>query len=464
MKKIVTFLLSLTLAFCGFAFIGCTPVKKSTTDADSYTLNFGIDSAYESSISMLIPNGVTEKGMIDSLISGFNEKFPKIKVTYEYMNIGSYESTIRNKYMSKDLNDIIWTNSPDFAYLVNNDLVYSLDEYIRQAELADDVYGFGSYNFEEDFYMKGFDYAKIDGKRYAFPRSMDSIITFVNTKITRAAGVEDSEIHDGWTWDEFMAVATKVEQYMHSGAGKAEYGENYVLDANLPWAPVMYPILRSHGADVVDSNQKVLIDSAETRAALDMIREDLLDSGVVCPTNKSPKVGFEGGGSAFYWQSAAVSLMADKKELKGNLQIVSFPLIGDKPFIGGGLAGYAINKDCKDKDACFALMSYMLSEEGQDAMAAGGNNLAPINKKVATDTNARWRSEFDTRGINMNGYLYGMEYKIGQDFVTCVNAKFKADLVSALSSLAENSLNPGRTVEECIAKVVKELKDAFVEI
>lgn len=432
------------------ALTACGSVTTKPTQDDSFVPVINLPTETSANLRILIPGGnANETSMIEKAIEGFNLVYPNIQISLSYLAVNSYESTIRNQALAGSLADIVWTNSPDFYYLVSKNLAYPLNKYVELSEEA------GIFDVDQDFYVEFFNIGSVDGNLYAIPRSADSVVTFYNKKILTEAGVDLNLLQDGWTWETFRGVCDQVRTYF-DGKG---YSDRYVLDANLTsWLSVNYPLLRSFGADVSDANGELTIDSANTRAALQMVR-GLVEDRIIVGTGVTSGSSFEAGTSAFLFQSASVSLFAHRRELEGNIDVVSFPLIGDNPKIGSGIAGYSINANSTVKNEAWAFLNYLLSYDGQQDMGSAGLNLPSIRKDLADYTTANWGQGYTE--LHLDSYLYGLEYKITADFLKNFDAKYKSDLDLALKDLFNNACNPGKTIEECIEIVVRDMEDAL---
>jgi len=425
-------------------------------DPDNYEVNLDLDPNIEAEISILIPSGnVNEQTMIQALIDGFNELYPNVSIATSYVPLNAYENTIKNLAQAGTLDDIIWSNSPDFYYLVDKNLILNLNPYIEASEKA------GIFDFENDFHQTFMESGSLNGKLYVVPRSADSVVTFLNKDILTAAGVdlnpETTVIKDGWTWDDFLGVCEQVRTYFDS-VGKTT---SYVIDANLTtWLSVCYPMIVSYGGEVIDENGNLVIDSEGVRKAVEMVRY-MVEKRYICDSKLSSGSSYEAGTSAMLFQSASVSLFAERKALKGKVDLVSFPLITDNgtPKIGSGIAGYAINKNTKYRDVCWAFLNYMLSYEGQQAMALNGLNLPSIRTDLSDPKTANWGQGYED--INLNAYLYGLEYKIDCKFLSRIDPKYKVDLTQAILDLFNNASNASKSIDECMQTALRDCRDAL---
>jgi len=423
-----------------------------TSEPELTEVNVKLDRNVSADISILIPGGNSnEETMIECLIEDFALMYPNVNIEFNYVTVNSYDSQIRNLARSGSLDDIVWSNSPDFYYLVNNNLVYNLNPYIEASEKE------GIFNFEEDFHTEYFDMGAIDGKLYCIPRSADSVVTFINTEIFEAAGVDMSLVQDGWTWDTFLSVCETIRQYFD----RTGRSSSYVLDANLTsWLSVLYPMLRSYGADVLDEEGNIIIDSAATKECLEMVRY-MVEKRYIVDSQEASGSSYEAGTSAMLFQSASVSLFAERQALKGKVDLVSFPLIqaNNSPYIGCGIAGYCINKDTEYADVCWAFLNHMLSYDGQQNMANNGLNLASIRKDLADPATANWGKKYP--GINMSAYLYGAEYKVDTAFLSRLDPGMKTDFSTALRDMFNSACNATKDIDTAIDKCVEDMNYAL---
>lgn len=440
------------LAMSSFTLTGC--FKEPAPKGDDYVpedVNVLLDNDYQCKLSILIPQGnANEETMIDKLISGFNLVYPNISFEKKYVSVNSWESTVRNQNLAGTLPDIIWTNTPDVYYLIDAGIAEPLTPYYEQSENYD------IFDFDQDFVTEFMDMGKYGQYHYMLPRSCDSVVTFYNKKLLTQAGIDISVIKDGWTWDTFESVMAQYRTYLDNKS-KTDY---YCCDANLTtWLSVNYPILRSYGADVLDTNGKIVIDSAETKECLQMIK-NLVDKRYVVANTVTPGNQFDNGTSPFLFQSAAFTLFNDRAALRGDIDIVSFPLINKKgaPKIGAGLAGYSINRKSKEKAASWQFFNYMMSKEGQNLMAEGGLNLPSIRKDLQDYTNPDVKWGAGLSNVNLGAYLYGNEYKILPEFITRTELKHKGDLEAILKDLFAAALTKGKTIEKAIADCVDDLE------
>ena len=442
---------ALALASCG----GPGASTSSSVDVLSST-DVSVDPNIQATISILIPSGnENETTMIDKVTQGFNLKFPNVMIEKNYVSVSSYEATVRNQSMAGSLPDIVWTNSPEFYFLIKNNIAEPLDAYINGSQTA------GDFNFQTDFKTAYFDMGAAKGSHYVVPRSADSVVTFYNKKLLSDAGIDMSSIKNGWTWADFSAVCAQYRTYLDNNGHSGDY---YPVDANLlGWNSVSYPMLRSFGSDVLDDAGKITIDSPETRNALAFM-QDMITKRYTVKTGDTAGSSFEIGTAPFIFQSASFSLYNDKRVLHDNIDIVNFPLITGEgtpstPKIGAGIAGYTINKKASNKALCWQYLNYLLSKDGQNALAEGGLNLAPIRNDLNDYKTAKWGEGYPT--ANLEAYLVYDEYKIPEEYLGRVDPKYMADLQLSFQDMISDTTMLRKSIEDTIEDAVTNFEDAL---
>lgn len=473
MRKILTVLLAGIMA--AVLFVGCNrgtekPDGGSTVKPED--INVNLDPNTTAALEIMVPGGnANERTMIDCLIEDFKDLFPNVTIDMTYVSVDNYVSAVGQQQLAETLPDIVWSNSPDFYDLVESETFIDLTPYIQANEMAETVYTYRDENNQpskfssEDFYTEFFDMGTANGKNYVIPRSCDTVITFLNTEILSNAGVdlnpETTKVKNGWTWDDFMDVCAQVRTWMNNNG----MSNNYVIDANLTsWLSVCYPMLLSYGAEVIDENGNVAIDSEATRQCLEMVAE-MVEKRYINDSTVATTGSYDNGKSAMLFQSASVSLYADRVALRDKCDLVSFPLItvNNTPKIGAGIAGYAISSQSENKEVAWAFLTYLLSYTGQQEMALNGLNLASIRQDLSDYTTANWGKGYET--LNLSAYTYGSEYKVSADFFTRTTLTAKAGLQQALTQMFNNACNAekAKDIDSIIATAVRDMEDAMIE-
>ncbi|MCF0112450.1 MAG: extracellular solute-binding protein, partial [Bacilli bacterium] len=285
----------------------------------------------------------------------------------------------------------------------------------------------------------------------------DSVVTFYNKTLLQNAGIDTRDIVNGWTWDTFLNKLDAYRNYLDNN-GKTTY---YCIDMNLyEWLSVNYPILASYGGSIIDKNLNVTVDSPETREALRMVRT-MVEKRYIPYPGKDCSNSFEAGSSPFLFQSSSISHYADRAQLKGKIDITSFPLITAKsnPKIGCGIAAYAINAKTSHKVACWQFLNTLISKDGQQAMATGNLHLPSIRKDLQDPATANWMKGYED--LNLAAYTYGPEYKTTPEFLAWPDPRAKSELDQALKDLFYNATRDDK--DDAIEYAIRVCKDTVAD-
>lgn len=440
---------------------------------DPSQINVNLDPNTEAELEIMVPGGnINERTMINCLIEKFGELFPNVTVNMSYVSVDNYVSAVGNQQLAHTLPDIVWSNSPDFYDLTESKTFMDLSPYLEANSRSETCYTYlngegeaEKFSYQDDFYTEFFNMGAANGKNYVIPRSCDTVVTFLNTDILKKAGVDldpaTTKVKNGWTWDDFLEVCEQVRTYMDGNGMR----NDYVFDANLTsWLSVCYPMLLSYGGDVLDEQGNVTIDSPETRACLEMVKE-LVQKRYINDSTVATSGSYDNGHSAMLFQSASVSLYADRAALKGKVDLVSFPLIetNNTPKIGAGVAGYAINAESKNKELAWAFLTLMLSEYGQQLMADNGLNLASIRKDLSDPKTANWGKKYED--LNLSAYTFGSEYKVSTDFFVRTKLSAKAGIQRAIMQMFNDACNMEKAadIDKIVNSAVRDISDAMVD-
>ena len=473
MKKLLTILLAGLLSLAVFSGCNRSGNKPGRQPVDPNDITVNLDPNMQAELEIMVPGGnINERTMIQCLIDDFADLFPNVTINMSYVSVDNYVNAVRQQQIPGTLPDIVWSNSPDFYELVESETFVDLTPYIKANELQDKVNTYigadgepAKYSFEDDFYTEFYDMGSVGESCYVIPRSSDAVVTFINTDILEKAGVDldpaTTKVKNGWTWDDFMEVCAKVRTYMDNNGMRTDY----VFDANLTsWLSVCYPMLLSYGGEVLNEKGEIAIDSEATRQCLAMVA-DLVEKRYINDSTVATSGSFDNGKSAMLFQSASVSLYANRVALKGKVDLVSFPLITENntPKIGAGIAGYAINNESENIELAWAFLNYLSSYAGQQKMALNGLNLASIRKDLSDYTVANWGKGYET--LNLAAYTYGSEYKVSTDFFTRTNLSAKAGIQQAIKQMFNNASNAekAKNIDAIISSAVRDMEDAMIE-
>ncbi len=314
-----------------------------------------------------------------TVLDKFTEKHPNIKVNLVYKDWGTYWTWLTTQAASKDLPDVY---KMSFAYV---------DKYAKLGAMAEldgliSSTGLDLGQFEQPLLAMH----QSGGKQVSLPRDANTVVMYYNKDLFDAAGLDypASEM----SWEEVLPLALKLT--LDKNGNNAESPDfnpkkieqwGIVVDAAGMGDAVLEPQLWSNGARLVDDNNKLALDTPEAQEVLQFFR-DLTEKYHVNPAQSTiqglggnpilafgtGKIGLAFGGSWSATDFAKASFKFDVMLPPKFKEVTSVV----QP------AGYAMSPNTKKQEAAFALISYLVGEEGQTEMAKLNDGL-PANKAAA---------------------------------------------------------------------------------
>ncbi|MET0725675.1 MAG: extracellular solute-binding protein [Leifsonia sp.] len=179
-------LATVTLASCGFG---------GGSGDDS--------SGSATTIDLLVPSySDNTQGLWETVISGFEEKYPDIKVKLEVQSWDNLNDVVTTKIQADQAPDIM--NGGPFAGFAADDLLYPIEDVVSADTLSD---------FQDSFVTA----SSVDGVQFGAPLIASARALFVNTDLLEQAGIAAAPT----TWDELLDDAKKISAL---GNGIAGYG------------------------------------------------------------------------------------------------------------------------------------------------------------------------------------------------------------------------------------------------
>ena len=258
---------------------------------------------------------------------------------------------------------------------------------------------------------------------------------------------------NGWTWTEFMDTLEVIRQWYDANGRQ----EQYLLDSYFNWEAVYNPIFRSFGADLITEDGQAQVDTEEVSEALNFMY-DLIEKRYVAPLDGQVQAGYHFGQGCMLFNSAPAERLYEELGAQNfRYNLTTFPLVTDElstSYIGSGVGGYGISSISKNRDLAWAFLRFMISRDGQNALARGGLTTPSIRKDMENPAANVWGSALMEEGINMEAYTYGTEQCIVTDFfLRPGKSKIYADLQEAITLLVGDALSGtrsqiGKTMEE----------------
>lgn len=391
MKKLLMCLLTAMLALSAFACAG--PPPKAEVD-----ITFDPDAAV--TLTVAVSADPNEKTIAQAFADAYMDKYPNKTIEVVSMP-GDYLNSVVFDYNAGILSDIIWMGDDNVSFLVENEVLMNLSDFMRK-EVEEAVTDKFDPSLYYDSMMK---MGKKDqtGDYYMFPRDYNKNVIFYNKTLLSSISASNPPSGD-WTWDEFMTYCATVSGKMIAADKTIANGFEVLEGANLDWKAIVYPMLKSYGGRFLDENGKAAFKTEAMKSTLNNIAA-FAESGYSMP------IGTTGARGAFTAKKAA--MYVGSRPTVGALitsgidfGVASYPKTGAKtegvytnPLIGSGTTGYGINNTTTHSGDAWHFLRFIMGEEGQDAFSETGS-CVPVLKSMAENATATWRSH--PTGINYN--------------------------------------------------------------
>ncbi|OII14811.1 sugar ABC transporter substrate-binding protein [Curtobacterium sp. MCBA15_008] len=283
---------------------------------------------------------------IKANISGFNEKYPDIKVNVDVTPYASYFTKLQTQGSSNTLPDLFWMNGPNFQLYAGNGKLAPITDEVKSGAIDPKNYS--------SALNKLYTY---DGTQYGVPKDFDTIGVWMNKSLFEQAGVAMPS--KDWTWDDFQKTGAELSEKLKS---KGAYGAAAGMDGQTTY----YDTIFQAGGSVLDGAQS----EYDTKASEEGLQfwTDLIASGA-SPSIKqltdttadqwftSGKVAMYQGGSWF--RSALIGSDIEK-------DVVAYPLPKGKEraTVIHGVSN-VVAEGSKNKAAAQALQAYLASKPAQ---------------------------------------------------------------------------------------------------
>lgn len=265
------------------------------------------------------------------------------------------------------------------------------------------------------------------------PRDYNQVVMFYNKKMFDLAKVKYPT--DGMSGVAFRDMCEKLATNIAKLDDRTnDYGAiyadcvSYIVDCNIAWSSLDYPLVKSFGGSVIDENGTVVFDSSETADAIQYWR-NLVNTDVggirlaidIMTGSTQNGVQFRMQQAPIYLHSRSVmsdllneETMGGQTYLgigNGNLGVAALPNFGGTYAVGAGCSGYAMYKNCVNGTAAWQFLKHIVSIEGQNAYSETGD-CVPVRNSLLNDSSAAWRTCLPEKiGTNFNhdAFIYKME-------------------------------------------------------
>ena len=291
-----------------------------------------------------------------------------VKVNINVIDWDNYWTLLAAGAQGGQMPDVFWMHSNTASMYMEEGLLLNLDEYIA----ADDSIDLANY------YEGIVDLYSLDGSQYAIPKDHDTIALLYNEAIFNEYGVDVPT--DDWSWDD-VAAATKA---ITEASGGDVYGFAMNTSNNQDG---YYNLIEGYGGKVITEDHKgTTIGSDEAKAGMEMVRQ-IIEYGV--PQTSLSESGtdtqFMSGKAAMLTQGSWMIIQFYNAENSADYKWAMLPYCdangngqedeGERVSCYNGL-GWAAAYNVADPQACYDLIAWFCSEQGQKEQAELGVTMA----------------------------------------------------------------------------------------
>lgn len=285
-------------------------------------------------------------------VDKFMEKYPNIKVGYEYSGFQGYFDKLLTQYAAGTAPDVMQLSYTNAGEYVMRKQLFPLDEF--QAD--------GTLNVS-NLAKSSVDMYRIDGKSYALPLGIGTIQVFYNKDVFDKYGVKYPD--GNWSWPDYANIAKELTKDTN-GDGKTDlWGTGRLFIGGVE--PFQKMIYERGGKMWNEGLTKVAFNSPEGIAALSF-EEKLLKDGYmpepeITASNPQGVDDFQLGRVAMQLNVGS-STQAYADNVKFKFGIVRMPASSEKKaYWLTPTVIVAINKNTKGPKESAMLIDYLLNDE-----------------------------------------------------------------------------------------------------
>lgn len=303
---------------------------------------------------------------MQSIINEFQTAHPTIKVQLEAFPFAEYFQKLSTAFAGGSAPDVFWMDVRTASFAQQGALL-DLDQYVTKEN-------------RDDYLPVAWKEPTYQGKTYGVPLHELAGGLYINTKMAQDAGVElPKSFEQAWTWDQFVATATKLAQ--RSGDQVSVWGFGFQRDLG-DWT--VLPIIYQHGGKVLSDDLKKAsgyLNSPVTVEALTWYG-NLFTKEKLLPVQLIPD-GFPNGKIAILQGPSSYRPVLDTT-FKG-FQYTIIPAFRDKVLAAmtGGW-NVSIASSTKRRDEAWLLTDYVTREKHAEWVEKSG--YLPARKSVIAST------------------------------------------------------------------------------
>lgn len=324
-----------------------------------------------SPISFMVFGDPAELKAYQSLVAGFEQKNPSIKVDLIHIPSQSdYRKRVAADFAANTPANIVLINYRNYAAFAAKGVLQPVESYLKNSTVIKPA----------DFYEEALLPFAYQGVQMCLPQNVSSLIVYYNKNLFDAAGVAYPKAD--WTWADFLSTAQALTKDLDGDGRTDQYGAG--IEASLIRVA---PFIWQNGGELVDTPQarRLTIDTPQALEAVQWV-VDLQAKHHVVPDAAAEKsedseTRFMNGRLAMFFDSRRVT--PTFREITGfDWDVAALPNNGHGPATILHSDAECMTSATQNKDAAWKFIEYANSVEGQTILASTGRTV-PSLKAVA---------------------------------------------------------------------------------
>lgn len=268
MKKIISFLLSLSLLVSLFSLFSCHGAKVATPPPFEVPETFDTTKQYEIVFWSKNDSNLSQKNIYEKAAADFEKIYPNIHIVNRYYTNYNdiYKDAITN--ISTGTTPNIAISYPDHiaTYNTGENIIVPLDSLIN-----DETFGLGAdgVNFDaptkEEMVDKFLIEGQFGGAQYAMPFMRSTEACYINRDLVEKLGYE---VPDVLTWDFIFEVSDKATEKNPDGTYKVNGQKTMIPFIYKSTDNMMIQMLKQMGAQYTSADAKILMFNDTTKEIL----------------------------------------------------------------------------------------------------------------------------------------------------------------------------------------------------
>ena len=322
----------------------------------------------------VIMEEVPDTDVVQGMLDDFNQEFPKVSINIEALPYDQMRDRIVSSFLAAEPTyDLIIVDNPWMFDFASGGFLEPLEGRIEQTEGFD----------YEDFSAPLREIAEVQGNIYGVP-----FYNYGLSLIYRADLYEKSGLEPPATLEEFAAGARELSEDDRAGVAMQPQKGYKIFEE---WGNYLF----AAGGDIQDDEGNVVLDSPESREALDtyihLYRTAAPRNSLNWAFDESLRAVSTDKAAQMISYNWMLPTLNDPEgaagDLAGDFEVAEVP--GGKAILGAWY--WAIPENSTQKDAAWALISWIASPENdKERVIAGG---APVRESVMNDPEV-WEQGF----------------------------------------------------------------------